>query len=84
MYRMTHKRLMRDDAAYRKQWNSYVGGIVCAAIVPAGCYVGGGPYGIALTVVLPIFAVAVVVFLAFRQQEFMNERIGNVLQPSVA
>lgn len=80
VYRATHKRLLRDDVAYRSHRNSHVGGIVAASIASAGAYVGGGPYGIALSLVLPACTAFVVVFLAFRQQKFMNDRIGEALQ----
>lgn len=79
VYRATHKRLMSENATYHRQWASYVAGIVCVSVVPVG-FVGGGAFGISLSVVLMTAAVAGAIFLAFRQQMFMNARIGDALQ----
>ena len=84
VYRATHKRLMSEDAAYRKHWNSYVAAIVCVAVIPAGGFVAGGALGIVLPVLLLSAVVAGVIFLAFRQQKFMNQRIGDALQRQAA
>jgi len=75
---------MIEDAAYRKQWNTYVASMVCIAIFPAGGFVVGGALGILLSVVLTAVVVAGVLFLAFRQQKFMNRRIGDALQRQAA
>ena len=80
MYRATHKRWMGDDAAYRRRCNSYVAAIVCVAVIPAGGFIGGGALGTLLSVVLITADVAGVMFLAFRQQRYMNERIVDALQ----
>ena len=73
VYCAMHKRLMSEDASYRRQWNSYVGGIVCVAVIPAGSFFLGGALGVSLSV-------AGVVYLAFRQQKFMNQRVGDALR----
>jgi hypothetical protein len=62
VYRATHKRLMSEDAAYRRRWSSYVAAIVCLVFIPIAGWIA-------------------VVILAFRQQEFQNQRIGDVLRP---
>ncbi len=80
VYRATHERLMREDAAYRRQWSSYVAGIVCVAVVPLGGSLSGGTLGILLSVLSLAGVVAGVIYLAFRQQRLMNQRIGDVLQ----
>ncbi len=80
VYRATHKRLMSEDAAYRRQWNSYVAEIVCVAVIPAGGFIGGGALGTLMSVALMSAGVAGVIFLAFRQQKFMNQKIGDALQ----
>src|SRR5512138_2362801 len=80
VYRATHKRLMREDAAYRRQWSSYVAGIICVAVVPLGGFTAGGTLGIALSVLSLVGVMPGVIYLAFRQQRFMNGRIGDVLQ----
>jgi hypothetical protein len=80
VYRATHKRLISEDAAYRRKWSSHVAGIVCVAIVPAGGFVGGGALDTLLSIVLMAAVLAGVMFLAFRQQKFMNRRIGDALQ----
>jgi hypothetical protein len=84
VYRAAHKRLMREDAAYRRQWSSYIAGIVCVAVVPIGEFVAGGALGTVFSVLSLVGVVAGVIYLAFRQQRFMNQRIGDVLQHQVA
>jgi len=84
VYRATHKRMMREDAAYRRQWSSYVAGMVCVAVVPVGGCVAGGALGLVLSVLSLVGVVAGVAYLAFRQQRFMNQRIGDALQHPVA
>lgn len=84
VYRATHKRLMSEDASYRRQWTSYVAGIVCVAVVPVGAFAAAGTLGILLSVVSLVGVVAGVTYLAFQQQRFMNQRIGDVLQHQVA
>jgi hypothetical protein len=80
VYRAAHKRLMREDAAYRRQWNSYVIGIVCVSIIPATNLFIGGVLALVLTAVELIAVVLGVIYLAFRQQRFMNRKIGAALQ----
>src|SRR5262245_57066146 len=79
VYRATHKRLMREDGAYRGKWSSYVAGIVCLATAPFLGFVIGGVPGILFSVVSLLGVVAGVVCLAFQQQRFMNQRIGDAL-----
>jgi len=61
VYRATHKRLMREDTAYRQRFSSYLTALICLVIIP-------------------IVGWAIAAFLIFRQQEFQNRRIGDVLQ----
>ncbi len=84
VYRAAHKRLMRADAAYRRQWRAYVAGMVCVAVIPASGGVVSGGVGLLLSAVSVVGVVAGVVYLAFQQQRFMNQRIGDVLQHPVA
>ena len=84
VYRATHKQLMGEDAAYRRHWNSYVPGIVCVAITSGGGFVAGGPLGVALSVLMLAASAGGVVFLAFRQQKLMNQRIGDALKRQAA
>jgi hypothetical protein len=61
VYRATHKRLMREDTAYRRRFSSYLTALICLVIIP-------------------IVGWAIAAYLVFRQQEFQNRRIGDVLQ----
>jgi multisubunit Na+/H+ antiporter MnhB subunit len=82
VYRATHRRLMREDGAYQRRWSAYVAGIVCTSVVPfAGFW--GAP-GLLFSGLCVMAGVCAVVYLAFRQQEFMNRRIGDVLEKSMA
>jgi hypothetical protein len=84
VYRTTHKSLMREDVAYRRQWRSYVGGIVCVAIVPISGFVADRMIGILLSVLSIMVGLAGVAYLTFRQQRRMNQRIGDVLLHQVS
>ena len=79
VYRATHQRLMSEDTKYRRRCNSYAAGIVCIAVVP-GVFLGGGALGILLSVISISAVVVGPIFLVFRQQKFMNQRIGDALQ----
>jgi hypothetical protein len=64
VYRATHKRLMREDAAYRRRFSSYLTALICLVIIP-------------------IVGWAIAAYLVIRQQEFQNQRIGDILQSVV-
>lgn len=34
VYRATHRRLLKEDAAYHRRWKRYVAALVCLAMVP--------------------------------------------------
>ena len=61
VYRATHKRLMHEDAEYRRHYNSHFIQIICLAVL------------------FPIVGWIAAAYLAFRQQEYQNQRIGNML-----
>ena len=82
VYRATHRRLTREDADYRRRWSAYTAGIVCVSVVPAAGF--SGAIGLLFSALSLIAVVPAVVFLAFRQQEYMNRRIGDVLEKSMA
>lgn len=73
---------MRGDVDYRRQWCASVAGIVCVAAVPLGGFAMDGTPGIVL-LALSILAVGLgIVYLACRQQKFMNRKIGDALRHS--
>jgi len=88
VYRYTHKRLLKEDAVYRKRRNAYVFTIACLAIVIIACnaialvigFNANGSGKIVLEVFSLICVVPMIIFFAFRHQAFMNERIGAALQ----
>src|SRR5438270_11538271 len=84
VYRATHKRLMSEDAAYRRQCNSYVSGIVCVAVIPAGGFIGGGALGTLMSVAWMSAGGAGVMFLAVRQPKFLNQKLRDALQRPAA
>ena len=81
VYRATHKRLMRGDSAYRQRFNSYLSGVICLGVIPGSLVFGGsGALALSLSVLVSFAAVGALICLAFRQQRFMNQRIGDELE----
>ncbi len=80
LYRATHKRLLGEDVAYRRQWFSYVTGLICVAAIPIGCIAVGGLLGVWIAALAALVSGLAVVWLAARQQKSMNKRIGEVLR----
>ena len=79
VYRATHKRLMREDKTYRRRFYQYVAMIIVAAVLP-GVVWPGSAVGVAASILPFLVQGAAIVYLAFRQQHYMNQRIGGVLQ----
>jgi hypothetical protein len=80
-WREAHKQLMKDDPEYRKRFHAYLSSVIClSCVVPGVCFFGLGVIGVALDISLTLCLVAAVVWLAFRQQHFMNQRVGLYLQ----
>jgi len=71
LYCSVHRRLMHEDTAYRERYNSYITAIIWG---------GAGLLGVVLSILTPLAFTAVIVWLAFRTQKFMNQRIGEALQ----
>lgn len=80
LYRATHQRLLREDEDYRRQFNRYLSSVIVAAIVPGSVWLGSSVLGAVVSIFLSLVPVAAIVWLAFRQQRYMNERIGGALQ----
>ena len=80
VFRAAHKRLMRGDAKYRHRYYSYIAGIVCVAVVPVSTSFADGGIDIWLSILTVLASVGGVLFLANREQEFMNRAIGAALQ----
>jgi hypothetical protein len=73
---------MKDDPEYRKRFQAYNYSVMglAACVVLGVCCCADGLVGIALQLSLTLCLVAAVGWLAFRQQCFMNQRVGNYLQ----
>jgi len=80
VYRAIHKRLMREDANYRKRFHQYLSSVIVLAVLPGTAWLGSSALGIVASIVLSIIPGVLIVFLAFRQQHHMNQCIGGVLQ----
>ena len=78
-YRATHKRLMREDEAYRTRHNQYLSSVIVAAVVPGTIWLGSSVLGVVASILLSLIPAAAIVFLAFRQQHHMNQCIGSAL-----
>ena len=80
IYRRVHRLLMREDATYRKRYQQYIASIIMLAGVPGAAVFGISGLGLAISLCLSMAPVAVILYLAFQQQHYMNQCIGRVLQ----
>jgi heme/copper-type cytochrome/quinol oxidase subunit 4 len=78
-YSATHKRLMREDVAYRKRFNQYLSSIIVAVVVSGSVWLGSSAIGFVASVVLSLIPAAAILYLAVRQQHHMNQCIASVL-----
>lgn len=74
VYRAVHKRLMQENPSYRQRFQFYLAMVIVSAIGPSAFGVAIGP------IPFPIVSATIIVFLAFRQQQYMNQCIGAKLQ----
>lgn len=74
-----HKRLLREDAEYRNHCTAFSVAIICLAVSPIGILFAKGTFAFALEIILALATVPAIVWLAFRQQRFMNQRIERAL-----
>ena len=63
VYRAIHKRLMREDASYRKRFHQYLSSVIVLAMWPGTAWLGSSALGIAASIVLSIISGALIVFL---------------------
>ena len=78
-----HKQLLRDDAQYRKRFNSFLTTIIflsCPLLAVYGYYFGIGLTSLAANLTIIFCVTATIVYLSLRQMYFMNQRIGHYLQ----
>ena len=78
-----HKRLLFEDANYKKRFNSYLISVCCLSCPLMGVYgyyFGTGLASFVANLAVTAIFTAIIVYLAFRQILFMNQRIGNYLQ----
>ena len=77
-WKAVHKRLLLEDSQYKTRFISYQIGL--SAVI---CLMGLATTllaNIVFEIMVPIVLTAVVVYLALRQQHFMNRRVANYLQ----
>ncbi len=79
IYRATHKQLLQADAVYGRRWKGYVASIIFCIVVPAPAFYAHEIFGTPLLILSLVTIIACAFVLAFRQQNFMNERIGGAL-----
>ena len=85
-WKTAHKKLLREDPVYRKRHRNYLFSelsltfLLCAVSMA----MPHGFVGIALMLFTMLCLSAVVVYLPFRYQDFVNQRVGGVLQASHA
>lgn len=80
VYRSTHKQLLKEDAVYRKRCNAYIALITCLSIVPTFGLVSDRGFSTVFVVLSALLIVPLIIYFAFRQQNYMNARIGDALQ----
>ena len=93
VWRSTHKRLMQEDAEYRRSVSRFKASVLLLSVVYTIAVlslafimvlsVASGGIGTILSVVsLAVLTVAYIVYtilVSFRMQEFMNESVGKAL-----
>lgn len=79
-WRAAHRQLMIGSGEYRNRYNSYLTTIICLSCLLPVSFAGGSLIGLALELPVACCMVCIIVFLAFRQQHFMNQSIGNYFQ----
>ena len=86
-WRAVHKHLLKNDPPYLRRYFRFICSIfwlICilmAATFGAG-YIPIFVIRIVVEIFVPLGCAATIVFLSFRQQNFMNQSIGNCLQSS--
>lgn len=80
VWKGAHKQLRLVDAQYRRRFHAYAAAIICLSCILATTCLGVGVVGIVIDLVLTVCLAGAIVYLAFRQQHFMNRRIGEYLR----
>jgi len=86
-WRAVHKHLMRNDPPYLRRFFRYISSIFWLTCISMAATFGAGyipvvVIRIMVEIFVPVCYAAVIIFLSFRQQHFMNQCIGNCLQSS--
>jgi len=79
----THKQLLREDASYRRRFNTYLFSMIFLACILMPFYLpffGINLFGFAMNLFIILGTTIAMICLALRQMRFMNERIGHYLQ----
>jgi hypothetical protein len=79
-WRAAHRQLMADSGEYRKRYHSYLTAIICLSCLVPVSFAGGWLIGLVLELPVACGMVCAIVYLAFRQQHFMNQSIGHYFQ----
>jgi hypothetical protein len=85
VWQATHKQLLHDDAEYRKRHASFLIAIVflsCAMLPFYLPFFGVRPFGFAVDVSIVSSLAIAIVFLAWWQFQFQNQRIQTYLKSS--
>ena len=80
VYRATHKILFGEDAEYRRRYQSYMAKIVVLCILIPGVFLKIVTFGLWPIITLQCAIGISIIFMAFRQQEYQNKRIGEQLE----
>ena len=80
VYRATHRRLMLENEGYRKRYNQYIGSAIVAVTGPGAVWLGNTAIGITASILFSLVPAAGIIYLACRQQKYMNQCIGHILQ----
>lgn len=87
IYRATHKRLLRENAAYRRSYQCRFSALVAAIILPLGLLqilgksMGESVTAILLFVLLLIGHVFLTLYASLRLQHYMNRQVEGILLP---
>ena len=79
VYRATHKILLGEDAEYRRRYQSYIAKIVILCFLIPGVFLKIATFGLWPTISFQCAIGISILFVAFRQQEYQNKRIGEQL-----
>jgi hypothetical protein len=86
VWRTLHKKLLKLDRQYRKHFFAYLVSEICLACILCIVFLEEPHHivSLGLYLVIALCLVTYIVYLPFRQQRYMNQRIARLLQTSDA